>query len=358
SRTASSAGPSVPYPRPYSSSTVWIGVLRAATRPLTAPRSPTRTSSVASVPNALTHHRPAPAPVPSAALVHSAAAVVMPRTEPRSRMMAPAPMKPIPEATCAATRIGSTFGPRSMSENPYAPAIVNTAAPPATSACVPQPAGLLRVSRSSPITAPKITAPRSRRATSSGPTKGRHRRARARLCSSRTSMPSAAGGPRAATPGRSERWRVARRATPAAERSFAHTPARRWAAVASSGEKAGRDGRFRRSGHGALDRPPRQLGAAAKAWRQADTREVVLDGARQDVELRSDLAVGVAVRHEPQDVLLARHEKRSTTDAHAARDVRVLAQQVAGERGSDDRATAVDRHHCLSQLASADALGP
>src|SRR3954453_19055381 len=53
-----------------------------------------------------------------------------------------------------------------MSEKPYAPAIVNTAAPAATSACVRMPASWLRDSRSSPITAPRPLAAPTRKKTS------------------------------------------------------------------------------------------------------------------------------------------------------------------------------------------------
>src|SRR3954462_4928348 len=93
----------------------WISRLRTG-------RRPTSTSSVATAPAIASDQTPAPAAMPSAALVQSAAAVVTPRTDPRSRMIAPAPMKPIPDATCAATRIGSTFGPRAKSGKPCAPA--------------------------------------------------------------------------------------------------------------------------------------------------------------------------------------------------------------------------------------------
>src|SRR5690242_12569118 len=121
------------------------------------------TNSVSTAPAAVTHQSPAPVASPTAALVHSAAAVVIPRTEPRSRMIAPAPMKPMPEAICAATRIGSTLGPRASSGNPCAPDRVKIAAPAATSACVRMPASWLRDSRSRPIRAPQAAAAPMRR---------------------------------------------------------------------------------------------------------------------------------------------------------------------------------------------------
>ena len=52
--------------------------------------------------------RPAPAAMPMAADSHTAAAVVSPCTEPRRKMMMPAPRKPMPETIWAATRDGST----------------------------------------------------------------------------------------------------------------------------------------------------------------------------------------------------------------------------------------------------------
>jgi hypothetical protein len=91
-------------------------------------------------------------------------------------MIAPAPMKPMPDAIWAATRMGSTFGPRWMSEKPYAPAIVNTAAPAATSACVRIPARWLRDSRSSPMSAPRPPAAATRTNTCAVSMIGDHRR--------------------------------------------------------------------------------------------------------------------------------------------------------------------------------------
>ena len=51
---------------------------------------------------------PAPAAMPIAADSHTAAAVVSPCTDPRRKMMMPAPRKPMPETIWAATRDGST----------------------------------------------------------------------------------------------------------------------------------------------------------------------------------------------------------------------------------------------------------
>jgi hypothetical protein len=65
--------------------------------------------------------RPDPVAIPIAADSHTAAAVVSPCTEPRRKMMMPAPRKPMPETIWAATRDGSTTRRPSCStsEKPY-----------------------------------------------------------------------------------------------------------------------------------------------------------------------------------------------------------------------------------------------
>src|SRR5436853_610800 len=93
--------------------------------------------------------------MPIAETAQRFAAVVRPRTEMPSRMIAPAPRKPIPVTICAATRVGSTFEPKSW--KPYAPAIVKRHEPIATSMCVRMPASRSRSSRSMPIAAPSAT---------------------------------------------------------------------------------------------------------------------------------------------------------------------------------------------------------
>jgi hypothetical protein len=77
-----------------------------------------RAARTTTAPTTLSSRWPAAAAIPSAALVHSAAAVVTPRTDPPSRRIAPAPMKPMPETTCAATRSGSVFAPDGTPTNP------------------------------------------------------------------------------------------------------------------------------------------------------------------------------------------------------------------------------------------------
>jgi hypothetical protein len=49
--------------------------------------------------------------MPIAATIQSVAAVVRPRIEKPCRMIAPAPMKPIPVTICAAIRVGSKTRP-------------------------------------------------------------------------------------------------------------------------------------------------------------------------------------------------------------------------------------------------------
>ena len=51
------------------------------------------------------------AAIPKAAAIQRVAAVVMPVTVKPLRIMAPAPMKPMPVTTWAATREGSFWGP-------------------------------------------------------------------------------------------------------------------------------------------------------------------------------------------------------------------------------------------------------
>ena len=98
------------------------------------------------------------------------AAVVSPRTESPWRMIAPAPRKPIPVTTCAAIRVGSArtmLPPETRkSRKPYAPAIVNSAAPTDTSMCVRNPASRSRISRSIPTAPPSAAATASRRSAS------------------------------------------------------------------------------------------------------------------------------------------------------------------------------------------------
>src|SRR3954447_4043461 len=105
--------------------------------------------------------------MPIAATTHNVAAVVRPRTDSPSRMIAPAPRNPIPVTICAATRDGSARTieppPARNSWNPYAEMIVNSAEPSETRRCVRMPASRSRISRSNPITAPSAHASVRRR---------------------------------------------------------------------------------------------------------------------------------------------------------------------------------------------------
>src|SRR3954471_238902 len=104
--------------------------------------------------------------MPIAATTQRVAAVVSPRTERPSRMIEPAPRKPIPVTICAATRDGSARTmlppPARNSWNPYADTIVKRAEPSDTSRCVRMPASRSRISRSKPIAAPRPHANASR----------------------------------------------------------------------------------------------------------------------------------------------------------------------------------------------------
>ncbi len=76
---------------------------------------------------------PKPHNTPMPAEHHSVAAVFSPRTFIPSRMMTPAPRKPIPETICAAIRPG-------LSGDVVMELRIKTAAPVATSALVRNPA--------------------------------------------------------------------------------------------------------------------------------------------------------------------------------------------------------------------------
>src|SRR5437763_1573704 len=108
--------------------------------------------------------------MPIAATTQSVAAVVRPRTDSPCRMIAPAPRKPIPVTIWAAIRVGSArtmLPPETRkSRNPYAPAIVKSAAPTETSMCVRNPASRSRSSRSIPTAPPSAAATTSRRSAS------------------------------------------------------------------------------------------------------------------------------------------------------------------------------------------------
>src|SRR5687768_1952426 len=101
-----------------------------------------------------------------AATIHRVAAVVRPRTEKPCRMIAPAPMKPMPVTICAAMRVGSNVTPlaweNAKSPQAYAETSVNSAAPTETSMCVRKPASRSRSSRSIPMTPPSAAAAASR----------------------------------------------------------------------------------------------------------------------------------------------------------------------------------------------------
>jgi hypothetical protein len=82
-----------------------------------------------------TRGRSPPQAIPTAAVTHTPAAVVRPRTVSRRAKMMPPPMNPIPETICAATRDGSSelFGSAIPSANPKTLTSMNTAEPTPTS---------------------------------------------------------------------------------------------------------------------------------------------------------------------------------------------------------------------------------
>src|SRR5471032_371806 len=92
---------------------------------------------------------------PMLALAQSVAAVLTPWTLAPRWMITPAPMKPMPVTTAAASCAGLFPGPKPLAES-----IENPAAPSATSVLVLIPALLWCHWRSTPIAAPKTTASR------------------------------------------------------------------------------------------------------------------------------------------------------------------------------------------------------
>ena len=64
-------------------------------------------SMMAVAPIAAAASMPEPHNVPTAADAHSVAAVLSPDTDTPCLRITPAPRKPMPDATCAATRVGS-----------------------------------------------------------------------------------------------------------------------------------------------------------------------------------------------------------------------------------------------------------
>ena len=113
---------------------------------------------------------PPPVASPIAATVHNPEAVVSPLTVPCcENNIVPAPMKPIPLITCAATLDGSSIYPcfPITSPNPYIDTSIAKAAPRHTIMCVLKPAAQSFLSRSSPIMAPKKAASNKRITTSS-----------------------------------------------------------------------------------------------------------------------------------------------------------------------------------------------
>src|SRR3954447_19205802 len=60
-----------------------------------------------------------------------------------------------------------------------------------------------------------------------------------------------------------------------------------------------------------LHRPAREFCATSQAGLLADAREVVLHGARRDVQLLGDLLVRTAARDEAQDLVLALAQQRA-----------------------------------------------
>ena len=87
----------------------------------------------------------------TAAEAHKVAAVLRPDTDAPCFRITPAPRKPMPEATCAATRVGSPLLPPATAISLTS---TNRVDPNATSALVRMPALRARNWRSSPISAP------------------------------------------------------------------------------------------------------------------------------------------------------------------------------------------------------------
>src|SRR5215467_14945928 len=90
--------------------------------------------------------------MPMAAEHQRVAAVLRPRTVKPSRKIMPAPRKPTPDTTCAATWVGLDSSGTSASNT------TKLAAPSATNVLVRSPAKRWRHWRSNPITDPKNTA--------------------------------------------------------------------------------------------------------------------------------------------------------------------------------------------------------
>ncbi len=109
--------------------------------------------------------KPAPHSTPTAAEHHTVAAVLSPRTPKPSLKITPAPRKPTPVTTCAATRVGLP-SPGSNCEKATKPA-----APSATKALVCMPARRWRHWRSMPMRAPSSSAARSCAAKAATPQK-------------------------------------------------------------------------------------------------------------------------------------------------------------------------------------------
>src|SRR5262245_18503406 len=109
---------------------------------------------------------PAPAAIPIAPTSQTLAAVVRPRIVKPWRKISPAPRKPMPVTTWAATRLGSTSRAGNSSK-PYAPTMVKSAEPTATSTCVRSPAAFSSSSRSRPTSPPRPAATAIRASASS-----------------------------------------------------------------------------------------------------------------------------------------------------------------------------------------------
>ena len=83
---------------------------------------------------------PVPQANPMAAVTHRPAAVVSPRTTFFWKIIVPAPKKPMPDTTCAATREESF----KSKPKPYCETMQNSALPKATKKCVRKPASFER----------------------------------------------------------------------------------------------------------------------------------------------------------------------------------------------------------------------
>src|SRR3954454_10661082 len=106
-----------------------------------------------------------------------------------------------------------------------------------------------------------------------------------------------------------------------------------------------------------LDGPARELAAAPQPGLVANPSEVVLHGPRRRVDRLADLAVGEPLGDQPQDLVLARGQRRPQRPGVALRGARVALDEVTRQRRRDHGAPAVHADHGVAQLGPPGALG-